>query len=250
MHHKPRTKHLATILLALILHSSFLIPHSASATQYSCLSIITSTKKIGKWDALKAWIASAGLKDEWDKCNYVSDTYPQYVAVTNALVQGGVLTPDEISHVLTESIDPAIPDELIHRVYSHDMSNHMGRVRWHGNVARTHFDTNALVKTTWYADGWEFRERFDQKRVPSVRQQLTAAERKAQADRLKAAFEAKKEKARQCRINELTTNMTANVEALMQRRRWPEELARLYLQTELNKLIGTNTVDAVIGPKN
>ena len=222
----------------------------ASATQYSCLSIITATKRIGKWDALKTWIASPGLKDEWDKCNYVSDAYPQYAAVTNALVQSGVITQDEIAQVLAESIDPAIPDDLIHRVYSNDMSNDTGRARWHGKIARTHFDTNALVKTTWYADGYEFREHFESKRVPSVLQQLTEAERKALADQRKAAMAHRKERIRQDRINDLTTNMTANVESLMQRRQWPEELARLYLQTELNKLIGTNTVDAVIGPKN
>jgi hypothetical protein len=35
----------------------------------------------------------------------------------------------------------------------------------------------------------------------------------------------------------------------MAARRWPEDLARLYLQHELNTLIGTNTVTVTIEPQ-
>ena len=221
----------------------------AEATQYSCLSIITASKKAGKWDALKAWIAASGLKDEWDKCNYVSDAYPQYAAVTNALVQGGVFTVDEIVQVLDESKDTAVPDDLLNRVYANDMSNEAGRVRWHGKVSRTHFDTNALVKTTWYADGWEFREQFKSKRPPSVRSRLSDAERKAIIERRKLEAKERELAKKNARIALLTTNITAEVSALMARKRWPEELARLYLLQELNELRGTVEVNAVIRPQ-
>lgn len=150
-------KHITTIALALILHSSFLIPNSSFATQYSCLSIIKSTKEIGKWDALKAWIESAGLKDEWDKCHYVSDTYPQYVAVTNALVQGGVITNEEIAKVLAESIDPSIPDAVLVAKYARDAKTKEGRSFWHGK-STTVMDYSNAVNVVTYEDGTVFRD--------------------------------------------------------------------------------------------
>ena len=140
--------------------------------------------------------------------------------------------------------------EMLDRMYSLDMSNETGRVRWHGKVARTHFDTNALVKTTWYADGWEFREPFKAKSVPSIQSQLSAAEKKAIAEKRKADEAARKEKIRQDRIAILTTNLTAEVSSLMAKRQWPEELARLYLLDELNKLRGTVEVTPTITPQN
>ena len=221
----------------------------ASATQYSCLSIITAAKKYGKWDALKSWIAASGLKDEWDKCNYVSDAYPQYAAVTNALVQGGVFTDAEIVQVLAESKDTAIPDDLLNRVYSNDMSNENGRVRWHGKVVRTHYDTNLLVKTWYYPDGYEWKERFEEKRPSSVQSQLTAAEQRELAKRQAEARKAAAEKRKQDRIAMLTTNLTAEVSALMERKRWPEELARLYLLQELNDLRGPVVVTPTLTPQ-
>lgn len=47
---------------------------------------------------------------------------------------------------------------------------------------------------------------------------------------------------------QFTTNLTAEVHALMARKNWPEELATLYLRHELNTLT-TNTVNAVIRPQ-
>ena len=140
--------------------------------------------------------------------------------------------------------------EMLDRMYSLDMSNETGRVRWHGKVARTHFDTNALVKVTWYEDGWEFRENFERKSPPSVRSQLSAAEKKAIADKRKADEAARKEKIRQDRIALLTTNLTEETSALMARKKWPEELARLYLLQELNELRGTVEVAPTITPQN
>ena len=140
--------------------------------------------------------------------------------------------------------------EMIDRMYSLDMSNENGRVRWHGKVARTHFDTNALVKTTWYADGWEFREDFSRKSPPQILSQLSAAERKARAKGRKRKEEERELAKKNARIALLTTNLTAEVSALMARKRWPEELARLYLLQELNELRGTVEVSTTITPQN
>ena len=52
----------------------------AGATQYSKLALITAAKQAGRWDALKAWIASAGLQDEFQNCVYLSDGSQQQLA--------------------------------------------------------------------------------------------------------------------------------------------------------------------------
>ena len=222
----------------------------AEATQYSKLALITAAKQSGKWDAIKAFIEKSGYAEEWAACSYLSDTYPQFAAITNAVVVSGLGTAEEVAVLLASSVDPALPDSLVVPMYHREMSNEAGRVRWHGKVARTHFDTNALVKTTWYADGWEFREPFAVKSVPSVRSQLSAAERKALEEKRKADEAARKEKIRQDRIALLTTNITAETSALMARKKWPEELARLYLLQELNELRGTVEVEPTITPQN
>lgn len=221
----------------------------AEATQYSKLSLITAAKRSGRWDAIKAFIERSGYAEEWAACSYLSDDYPQFPAITNAVVSAGLGTADEIAALLAASVDTALPDSLVVPMYHREMSNEAGRVRWHGKVARTHFDTNALVKTTLYADGWEFREQFERKATPSLEYQLSAAERKAMAEKRKADEAARKEKIRQDRIAVLTTNLTAETSALMARKKWPEELARLYLLQELNELRGTVEVNAVIRPQ-
>ena len=222
----------------------------AEATQYSKLALITAAKQSGKWDAIKAFIEKSGYAEEWAACSYLSDAYPQFPAITNAVVSAGLGTAEEIAALLSASVDPALPDSLVVPMYHRDMSNEAGRVRWHGKVARTHFDTNALVKVTWYADGWEFRENFERKSPPSVRSQLSAAEKKALADKRKADEAARKEKIRQNRIALLTTNLTEETSALMARKKWPEELARLYLLQELNELRGPVDVAPTITPQN
>jgi len=132
----------------------------ASATQYSCLSIITEAKAVGKWEALKAWIESAGLSDEWGKCSYVSDTYPQYAATTNALVTSGILTSEEIVGILKKSVDTAIPDSILMALYNREMSSESGRTKWHGKRIRADEDMTNLVQTFTYEDGYRFSQPF------------------------------------------------------------------------------------------
>ena len=223
---------------------------TAGATQYSKLSLITAAKQAGRWDAIKAFIERSGYAEEWAACSYLSDAYPQFAAITNAVVQAGLGTAEEVNALLAASVDTALPDSLVVPMYHREMSNEAGRVRWHGKVARTHFDTNALVKTTWYADGWEFRENFERKVPPSVQSQLSAAEKKALAERRKREAEERKLAKKNARIAMLTTNLTAEVSALMARKRWPEELARLYLLQELNELRGPVEVNQIVTPQN
>jgi len=133
---------------------------AVSATQYSCLSIITEAKAVGKWGALKGWIDSAGFSDEWGKCSYVADTYPQYAAITNALVTGGVLTQEEIVGILNKSVDTAIPDSVIMALYNREMSSESGRTKWHGKRVKTLEDMTNLVQTFVYEDGYRFEKPF------------------------------------------------------------------------------------------
>ena len=221
----------------------------ALPTQYSKLAIVTASKAIGKWGELKSFIASAGMVDEWQACDYLSDEHELFATVTNAIVNSGLVTAAELKEILEKSKDPAIADALIGRAYSSDMAKADGRVKWHGKVVSTTYDTNNLVKVQTHEDGFVYRSPFSPSRPPSVFSQLTAAERAAKAEALRKERERQKEEKRQARIAELSTNMTACVQAVMERKNWPEDLSRLYLQHELNVLIGTNVVNAVIVPE-
>ena len=220
---------------------------AAPATQYSKLSIVLALKAAGKWPEMKSFIEANGLADEWQSCQYVSDDFLQYPAMTNAIVQAGLMSSQEIVSLLASAKDTALPDNLLNAAYVRNMSNETGRVFWHGKVAKTQIDTNRFVTVYTYADGYVHEVPFRAVRPPSVNTQLSAAERKAKAEAAKARREAEAAAKVQDRIAMLTTNMEAEVTALMDKRRWPEDLARVYLQTELNKL-QTNDVTMTFGP--
>lgn len=221
----------------------------AEATQYSKLALITAAKQAGRWDALKEWIASAGLQDEFQNCVYLSDEYPQFAAITNAIVSSGAATSQEVAAILSASIDPAVADALLRRVYDKDMGSPDGRVKWHGAVTNTVFDTNALVKVQYHADGYVHRQSFRSVAAMGIGERISAAEKKNRLEAKKKAAAEAAAKRKADRIALLQTNFTAEVSALMKRRKWPEDLATLYMKNELNKLIGTNVVDAVIRPQ-
>ena len=221
----------------------------AGATQYSKLTLITAAKQAGRWDALKAWIASADLQDEFQNCVYLSDEYPQFAAITNAIVSSGAATSQEVAAILSASKDPAVADALLRRVYDKDMGSPDGRVKWHGAVTNTVFDTNALVKVQYHADGYVHRQSFHSAAAMGIGERISAAEMKNRIEaRKKAAAEAAA-KRKADRIALLQTNLTAEVSALMKRRKWPEDLATLYLKNELNQLMGTVTVEGTITPQ-
>ncbi|MGN0833063.1 MAG: hypothetical protein ACI4RD_05385 [Kiritimatiellia bacterium] len=221
----------------------------AEATQYSKLAVITAAKQAGRWDALKAWIASAGLQDEFQNCVYLSDEYPQFAAITNAIVSSGAATSQEVAAILSASKDPAVADALLRRVYDKDMGSPNGRVKWHGAVTNTVFDTNALVKVQYHADGYVHRQSFRSAAAMGIGERISAAEMKNRLEAQKKAAAAAAAKRKADRIAMLQTNLTAEVSALMKRNKWPEDLATLYLKNELNKLKGTVTVEGTITPQ-
>lgn len=221
----------------------------AEATQYSKLALITAAKQAGRWDALKAWIASAGLQDEFQNCAYLSDEYPQFAAITNAIVSSGAATSQEVAAILSASKDPAVADALLRRVYDKDMGSPEGRVKWHGAVTNTVFDTNALVKVQYHADGYVHRQSFSSAAAMGIGERISAAEMKNRLEAQKKAAAEAAAKRKADRIALLQTNLTAEVSALMKRRKWPEDLATLYLKNELNKLKGTVTVEGTITPQ-
>ena len=221
----------------------------AGATQYSKLALITAAKQAGRWDALKAWIASAGLQDEFQNCVYLSDEYPQFAAITNAIVSSGAATSQEVAAILSASKDPAVADALLRRVYDKDMGSPDGRVKWHGAVTNTVFDTNALVKVQYHADGYVHRQSFHSAAAMGIGERISAAEMKNRIEAQKKAAAEAAAKRKADRIALLQTNLTAEVSALMKRRKWPEDLATLYLKNELNQLMGTVTVEGTITPQ-
>ena len=221
----------------------------AGATQYSKLALITAAKQAGRWDALKAWIASADLQDEFQNCVYLSDEYPQFAAITNAIVSSGAATSQEVAAILSASQDPAVADALLRRVYDKDMGSPNGRVKWHGAVTNTVFDTNALVKVQYHADGYVHRQSFHSAAAMGIGERISAAEMKNRLEAQKKAAAEAAAKRKADRIALLQTNLTAEVSALMKRRKWPEDLATLYLKNELNQLMGTVTVKGTITPQ-
>ena len=221
----------------------------AGATQYSKLALITAAKQAGRWDALKAWIASADLQDEFQNCVYLSDEYPQFAAITNAIVSSGAATSQEVAAILSASKDPAVADALLRRVYDKDMGSPNGRVKWHGAVTNTVFDTNALVKVQYHADGYVHRQSFHSAAAMGIGERISAAEMKNRLEAQKKAAAEAAAKRKADRIALLQTNLTAEVSALMKRRKWPEDLATLYLKNELNQLMGTVTVEGTITPQ-
>ena len=221
----------------------------AEATQYSKLALITAAKQAGRWDALKAWIASAELQDEFQNCVYLSDEYPQFAAITNAIVSSGAATSQEVAAILSASQDPAVADALLRRVYDKDMGSPNGRVKWHGAVTNTVFDTNALVKVQYHADGYVHRQSFRSAAAMGIGERISAAEMKNRIEAQKNAAAEAATKRKADRIAMLQTNLTAEVSALMKQRKWPEDLATLYLKHELNELKGTVTVEVTITPQ-
>lgn len=234
-------------LIAVVIAAATL---SASATQYSCLSVITECKRIGKWDAVKAWIVAANLKDEWDKCHYLSDTYPQYAQITNSIVSSGVLTTDELAVVISNSVDSAVADAMLCRVVSNDCTTANGRIKWHGNLVTNKTDDASLTKTEVYEDGYVYVKKYSKLKAKSMYEHLSEAELKAKRDAAAQRLRDLAAKNRAERIANLQTNMTALATALAKKKQYPLDLATMLLQHELNTLIGTNTVDAVVFPQN
>ena len=167
------TRLINTLLCALCLSAPL---REASAAHYSKLGIITASKQLGRWPALKAWIAEAGYSDEWDAASFLSDDYPQFAAITNSICATGIASSEEVAAILSASIDTA-PDALLVALYDREIKTEAGRVKWHGKRTAYREDTNTLTVVTTYADGWQYSQPFTVVKPQSLEARLAAAAR-------------------------------------------------------------------------
>ena len=76
--------------------------------RYSKLKLIVASKAAGKWEAFKAFIASAGYEDEWQACQFLSSGYAQFEQAKTAIIAAGIATAEEIEAILAASVDEEV----------------------------------------------------------------------------------------------------------------------------------------------
>ena len=76
--------------------------------RYSKLKLIVASKAAGKWEAFKAFIASAGYEDEWQACQFLSSGYEQFEQAKTAIIAAGIATAEEIEAILAASVDEEV----------------------------------------------------------------------------------------------------------------------------------------------
>lgn len=76
--------------------------------RYSKLKLIVASKAAGKWEAFKAFIASAGYEDEWQACQFLSSGYAQFEQAKVAIIAAGIATAEEIEAILAASVDEEV----------------------------------------------------------------------------------------------------------------------------------------------
>ena len=141
-------KKLATLTaVALACASAFAVP-----THYSKLGIVTAARKMGRLDAMMAFIQQAGYWNEWLACQVFSDDYEGFDAITNAVVAAGLATSAEISAVL-ESARVENEAERLRALVESDKNL---REKYHGGRIGEYVLTNdvgRIIKVDLYADG-------------------------------------------------------------------------------------------------
>ena len=75
---------------------------------YSKLKLIVASKAAGKWEAFKAFIASAGYEDEWNAAQFLSSNYEQFEQAKTAIIAAGIATSEEIEAILAASVDEEV----------------------------------------------------------------------------------------------------------------------------------------------
>ena len=83
-------------------------PPTPPPTRYSKLKLIVASKAAGKWEAFKAFIASAGYEDEWQACQFLSSGYAQFEQAKTAIIAAGIATTEEIDAILAASVDEEV----------------------------------------------------------------------------------------------------------------------------------------------
>ena len=76
--------------------------------RYSKLKLIVASKASGKWEAFKAFIASAGYEDEWNAAQFLSSGYEQFDQAKTAIIAAGIATAEEIEAILAASVDEEV----------------------------------------------------------------------------------------------------------------------------------------------
>ena len=76
--------------------------------RYSKLKLIVASKAAGKWEAFKAFIASAGYEDEWNAAQFLSSDYAQFEQAKSAIIAAGIATAEEIEAILAASVDEEV----------------------------------------------------------------------------------------------------------------------------------------------
>lgn len=137
----------------------------------------------------------------------------------------------------------AVGLDRLDRWYQANQANQKYREQLNGKCLSVITDTNALTKTFTYENGTVYIEKLNRRTPRPLEERLTAAERKAKRE----AAEAKR-KADRIAVLEDPEKLKSEIEALMKAKGYPEELARLLLQHELNQLKGPVIVTATITP--
>lgn len=84
------------------------VPPTPPVIRYSKLKLIVASKAAGKWEAFKAFIASAGYEDEWQACQFLSSGYAQFEQAKTAIIAAGIATSEEIEAILAASVDEEV----------------------------------------------------------------------------------------------------------------------------------------------
>ena len=83
-------------------------PPTPLPTRYSKLRLIAAAKKRGKWDAIKAFIETAGYWDEWLVCQYLADDYEGFADIKARAANALGMTAEEVDAMLAEAIDEEV----------------------------------------------------------------------------------------------------------------------------------------------
>ncbi len=138
--------------LAIIAAVGLTVTAIAGPTHYSKLGIVTAARKMGKLEAMNAWIQQAGYWNEWLACQVFSDDYEGFAQITNAVVASGLATSAEISAVLEAAKVESETDRLRAMVESDKGL----RERYHGGRIGQYILTNEtgrIIRVDLYADG-------------------------------------------------------------------------------------------------
>ena len=126
------------------------LPWPALPTQPNILSLQSSPPRSNTAFGRKCLL---GFKDEWLACQYLSDDYPQYAAITNGLISAGVPT-ETFQAIIRAAEDTAVPDDVFRRMYDREMKTSKGRVKWHGPVVTNIIDTANLKRIQVFEYGY------------------------------------------------------------------------------------------------